>query len=320
MLTTLQHHLNSELQKARAAAAEEAQKAAVNTKAAVDSALAQQKAAGQADTATTDRLQEELRNLEERLKKQHAEELARAVDAARAASSINPDQQAAIDAVVAARLREVHAKHEQEIEAAIERGRLEAGAKSRLKDSQLLRANARLKDLEAQLAQYKSGTVTQQGKPPAAAVAKPAPAAQANAGAKATPASTSAAAAKPAAPAQGQKAAGPAGPAQTRPGGLPPRPGALSAGRGRGAAVRGGTARGGAPGLSIRGAAPSASEASPAAPGPSDSISITGAASKRPREEGEASGDDSLAKRLKPEGAKPVQLQRNRVPPPPPSS
>ena len=44
-----------------------------------------------------------------------------------------------------------------------------------------------------------------------------------------------------------------------------------------------------------------------------------GAASKRAREEGEASsGEDSLAKRLKPAdgSGKPVTLRRDRVPPP----
>ena len=304
------------MQKARTAAAEESQKATANIKAAVDSALAQQKTEGHADAIAPGQLQEELRNLEERLKKQHAEELARAVEATSAASSANPDQQAAIDAAVNARLQEIHTKHEQEIEAAIERGRLEAGAKTRLKDAQLLKVNARLKELEAQLAQFKTGAPTQQGTS-AASAAKPAPAVQTNAGAKVT---ALAAGAKPAAPAQGQKAPGAAGAAQTRPGGLPPRPGAPNA-RGRGGAARGGgPARGGAPGLSLKGAAAATSEAGPAAPGPSDGVSIMGAASKRPREEGEASGDDSLAKRLKPEGAKPVQLQRNRVPPPPPSS
>lgn len=299
--------LNSELQQARNATATEAGNAAANTKAAVDAALAQQKTQGDGDPDAGARHAEELRNLEERLKKQHAEELARAVEAAKTTSGTNSDQ-STIDAALAARLQDIQAKHAQEIEAAIERGRMEASTKTRLKDSQLLKAQKRLKELEAQLAQLQSGA------PAPAASSKPTQPVQANPAAKVAPAATT----KPPAPAQIQKPAPTA--AAPRPSGLPQKPGVPpTAGRGRGGAVRG-TARGGAPGLAIRGAAPAATEVSPAASSPSEGVSIMGAASKRPREEGEASGDDSLAKRLKPEGAKPVQLQRNRVGPPPPSS
>ena len=96
-----------------------------------------------------------------------------------------------------------------------------------------------------------------------------------------------------------------------RPAGPHPHPGV---GRGRGAPARGrGAGVAAAAGLSIRGAAPAAAEGAEGAP--AEGVAIAGAG-KRAREEGEASGDDSLAKRLKPEGAgagRPVPIQRNRV-------
>lgn len=294
---------------ARASRIEEQKKAAAAIRQAVETALTKQKAElqGQGDAQAAARHVEELRAVEERLKKQHEEELKRAVEDAKAGVAANPDQQAVIEAAVSARLRELQEKHEQEVVAAIERGRLEAGAKMKLKDAQLVRAQTRVKELEALQLQLKSGAPAQS---PATAAAQP----------TASP-STSNAAAKPVAPAGGSQKS-----TASRPSGLPQKPGAAPAGatRGRGGAPRGG-ARGGAAGLSIRGAAPNAAasaESSQATASPTDGVSIMGAASKRPREDGgEASGDDSLAKRLKPEGAtKPVQLRRDRVPPPPPSS
>lgn len=304
--------MKNELQQARNAATAEAEKAA-KAQATADAALAQQKAEAPADAEATARHAEELRALEERLKKEFEEELARAVNAA---ATANPDQQVAIEAAVATRLQELNAKHEQEVSSAIERGRMEASTKLRLKDAQIMKAQNRLKELEAQLASLKAGGASQPIDTVAAG-AKPAAATQPNAAAaKAAPPSTSAP--KPAGPANAQKPAG--GAVAPRPSGLPQKPGAVplpGAGRGRGGAVRG-AARGGAPGLAIRGAAPAATEGATTDAGPSDGVSIMGAASKRPREEGEASGDDSLAKRLKPEGTPkpPVQLRRDRVPPP----
>jgi nucleoprotein TPR len=312
----------------KAAHAAELEKAAANTQAAIDAALAKQRSELKDDAEATARHAEELRGLEERLKRQHQEELARAVEAAKTATPASPDQQAAIESAVTARVQELQAKHEEEISAAVERGRMEASAKTKLKDGQLVRVQARCKELEAQLAQLKTGGAAAPAASPTAGTSKPAPPTQAGKATPGTaaapkPAPGNAAAPKPA-PGNAATAAANAAAAAARPTGLPQKPGAAAppgAGRGRGA-VRG-AARGAAPGgLAIRGSAatPPATTPTPAA-GPSDGVSIIGAASKRPREEGEATEEDSLAKRLKPEGAtKPVQLQRNRVPPQPPSA
>ncbi|GJE88476.1 hypothetical protein PsYK624_045590 [Phanerochaete sordida] len=295
--------LNKQLQEARAARVAEQKKAAAIIKQAVENALARQKAElqGQGQAELAARHAEEIRALEERLKKEHEEELKRAVDEAKSAIAANPDQEAAIEAAVSIRMRQLQEKHEQEVAAAVERGRMEAGAKMKLKDAQLVRVQQKLKELEALQLKSQQATqspVTETTQPPQTAAAPPA-----------------AAAAKPAAAAAGApKAAGP------RPSGLPQKPGATAgATRGRGGAPRGGARGGAAGGLSIRGAAPAAS--TDAAASSADGVSIMGAASKRPREDGgEGAGEDSLAKRLKPEGAaKPVQLRRDRVPPPPPA-
>lgn len=254
----------------------------------------------------TTRHQAETRALEERLNRQHQEQLKAAVDAAKAevAPVLNGDQQATVDAAIEARVKELGTKHEEEIAAAVERGRLEAGAKFKLKDAQLVRAQNKVKELETELQKFKGG---QAGAPVAgpsttAAPTKPAPAPAAAPKAPANPAARAAAAAAQ------QKAGGPSGLPQRPPGAPGP------AGRGRGGAVRG-TGRGGAPALAIRGAAPAGSTPSPDSTG----VSIIGAAGKRAREDGDGAGEDSLAKRLKPEGASKPPVQIRRPPPPAPS-
>ncbi|CAA7262954.1 unnamed protein product [Cyclocybe aegerita] len=268
---------------------------------------------------------EELRALEEKLKAQHSTELKAAVDSAKEeAFKSRPqptpapapaNQQAAIDAAVA----ELKARQAEEIASAVERGRMEQSAKTKLKDSQLVKAQKRVKDLELQIKEWQSsGLVPQTPLMPTAGGA--APSTSAAPGAAKPPAITGPTAQG------GQPAAGPsqlkhvpvvaaanAAAATTQPapaggaGGLPRRPGAPTPGGvplGRGGArvpptrpMPGGAGRGNAP---LRQAP--VKQTAPAAPAAtSGGVSIMGAASKRPREEaGSTSSDDSLAKRLKP--------------------
>ncbi|KAI0087040.1 hypothetical protein BDY19DRAFT_324018 [Irpex rosettiformis] len=273
---------------------------------------------------------EELKALEERLQKQHQEELKQAVEAAKAtviaSSGANAEggavDQKAIDEAIAAKEAELKVKHAEEVAAAVESGRMEASTKSRIRDGQLVRAQAKVKELEGQLQEArKAGFLPAQ------------PAAGPSAAKPPTPTTTTIpgrpSLSRPVPPAT-TAAAAPAArlpPAGTRPLGtaaLPPRPGQphpthpLPTGRGRGVPIRG---RGG---ISIRGAAPASAAASPVTStsteaAPVAGISIAGAAAKRTREEGDgADGDSTLAKRLKPEGAGkpgPVRLNRDRVTP-----
>jgi nucleoprotein TPR len=265
---------------------------------------------------------EELQQLEERLKKQHEEELKKAVEAATAAASVKVespvDRKAIEEAAAAAKEAELKVKHEEELAAAVERGRMEASAKTKIKDGQLVRAQTKVKELEALLQEArKAGFV-----PPQPAAGPSTAPASSPATVKPTTVATPTAPAakpgpsKPTAPAGAPTAPRPA-PAAARPPGaaaLPARPGqpqaAQAAGRGRGVPVRG---RGG---ISIRGAAPASAVASPTA-SPSTTepagISIAGAAAKRTREEGDAGdGENTLAKRLKPEAAaKPARMTRS---------
>lgn len=87
-----QDDLNKQLQEARAARVAEQKKAAAIIKQAVENALARQKAElqGQGQAELAARHAEEIRALEERLKKEHEEELKRAVDEAKSAIAANP--------------------------------------------------------------------------------------------------------------------------------------------------------------------------------------------------------------------------------------
>ncbi|KAI0693206.1 hypothetical protein BC835DRAFT_1276339 [Cytidiella melzeri] len=263
------------------------------------------------------RATEELRALEERLTKQHQEELKKAVEAATAAvSSVKTegaaDEKVADDASTA-KETELKAKHEEELAAAVERGRMEASAKTKIKDSQLVRAQTRVKELEGQLQEArKAGFLPTPPVPgPSTTAAKPGPSTTPAAAAAAKPGPS-----KPTLPPASTAAPAKPMPVGSRVSALPARPGQpqpVGAGRGRGGPVRG---RGG---IAIRGAAPGVSP--PIVPANADAtngISIAGAAAKRTREDTDgADGDNTLAKRLKPEGAAkpPVRLVRDRATP-----
>ena len=265
---------------------------------------------------------EELRLLREELSAKYQADLQIAVDSAvQAALKDKPattdvDQKAIIDAAIAEHEKTLQARHAEEIASAVDRGRMEQAAKGKLKDSQLVKAQKRVKDLEAQMHEWQTSgvppptlsipaTVTPQAST-SQTVVKPPP----------TPVSTT-----PQAQTLSQTpvkvattptnaTALPRKPTLTP--GVPGPPSvALRGGlRGRGGppAGRAGAPTRVAPVKPSPGAAPAAAAASAATGG----MSIMGAASKRPREDGSQSGDDSLAKRLKPEqqATKPVQIRR----------
>jgi nucleoprotein TPR len=256
---------------------------------------------------------EELRTLEERLTAKHQAELNAAAEAARTAAGqekppagtvSEDDLKAAIAAAIATHEKELQARHAEDIASAVERGRMEQAAKGKLKDSQLVKAQKKVKELEIQIMEWRKAGIlpeTSSAPPPATPVA---------AGALVTNASPTTPAAS--APHMNNGSTGTATLPQKPSLGPPTGPAESGRGRGAGRGVRG--QRGG---LSIRGAAPGRGGAPANPPTVSASgsgVQIAGAAAKRSREEGEAA-DDSLAKRLKPaDGAgKPVALRR---PPP----
>lgn len=273
---------------------------------------------------------EELRLLREELSAKYQADLQIAVDSAVQAAlkdkpaTTNVDQKAIIDAAIAEHEKALQARHAEEIASAVDRGRLEQAAKGKLKDSQLVKAQKRVKELEAQMHEWQASgivppllstlaTATPQAST-SQTVVKPPP----------TPVSTT-----PQAQTLSQT---PVKVATTptnatalprRPTLTPGAPGAPSVPIRGGARGRGGppAGRAGAPTRvapvkpSPAAAPAAAAAASAAAASTAGGMSIMGAASKRPREDGSQSGDDSLAKRLKPEqpAAKPVQIRR---PPP----
>jgi nucleoprotein TPR len=260
---------------------------------------------------------EELRSLEAKLNTKHQEELKAQLEkaqqgkpatAAGAAQNKETDQKAAIDVAIT----ELQAKHAEEIAAAVERGRMESAAKSKLKDSQLVRAQKRVKELEAQIIGLSGAS--------GSAAAPSAPAAGPSSSTTTAIATTPAQAAAPSA----IPASNPAPDASTTTNAsLPRKPSVANApptGPGRGAgrgAVRGrGVQRalGGAVGLGR--AAPT----KPAETTPAGGMQIMGAAAKRPLDD--TSSEDSLAKRLKqaePAAKPPVQIRRPPAGVPPPS-
>lgn len=312
LIDLCQGKLRQELQAAQTARAADAERATAERQAAVDKIKEELQTSTQSTEPTEDivkRHAAELRALEERLSKQHQDELKRAVESAREAApkADGESNQQAIDAAVAARVAELKAQQEEELTAAVERGRMESATKSKLKDAQLVRTQGRLKELEAQLEEAKKAgfTPSQPAAAGSTSSAKPKPSeAPATAAQKPGPSKL--------APAASSGPVHPAGSAA-----LPAKPGAPGGGaiRTRGA-PRG---RGGAPaGISIRGAAPAAANASTQPATTNAQTGNAAAAAKRTREEGEGTEDGSLAKRLKPEGASkpPVRLQRDRVAPP----
>lgn len=331
-----QAKLATQLQEVEKERAAEKERLIAQQQAAVEAAVSEVKAEVPAAAAPEDtaRHAEELRALEERLAKKHEEELKIAVESAKAAAlkeSVSGDAKAAIDAAIAAREAELKAAHEQEIAQAVDRGRMEAGAKAKLKDAQIVRFQTKVKELEAQMESLRKKGIVIPAAPATASAAKPGSTASTS---KATPIAPANAAAKSVASPITTKAphppAVPTGPAAQHkpphapakaggPASLPQRPGgaighhvpAPHAGRGRGVPRGRGVVA--AAGLAIRGAGAGSAEAAS-----SEGVSIAGAAGKRPREEGEASGDDSLVKRMRGEGTGRPIIQRNRVQPPPP--
>jgi nucleoprotein TPR len=301
---------------------------------------------------------EELRALEERLVAKHREELNKANEAAAAkaqASQSAPanaltaeDQKTAIDTAVAAQEAALKAKHDAAVEKALENGRLEATMKLRLKDTQLVRAQNKVKELEGQIEEWKKAGII-----PGGTAAEPTSALSATSSSvPVRPPSTSAPSPTTSTPRGGipmgagaalaRKASVASGAATGAAGPQPAR------GRGRGG-VRGsiGIRGAGVPGIGRGANAAPQSSAGGIPAASAGGVSIMGAASKRTREEGEVLTEDSLSKRLKPAvppadappatttaaaaegsagtsasaapgsntGGKPITLQRNRVQP-----
>ncbi|KAG8214434.1 hypothetical protein J3R82DRAFT_9457 [Butyriboletus roseoflavus] len=280
----------------------------------------------------------------EALRAEHEAVLKAAVEAAIA--GVKPETtndeitKAGIEAAIAAHDKEVQVKHTEEIAAAVERGRMEQGAKSKLKDAQLVRSQNKLKELEAQVMEWrKAGLI------PDATAAAPAAVPASSAAPPVTPttpvASTSKIPPAPAAPAASAPVPAPAvsasvpaathvapppstnvGPVRRVLGGTVPLSMTDGVGRGRGGP------RGRGRGISIRGAAPGHGGSGPP-PTAAVGVQIMGAANKRGREDDKTQPDDSLAKRLKPAGegtaggAAPTVVGGNKPPvairrPPPP--
>ncbi|PIL22755.1 transporter [Ganoderma sinense ZZ0214-1] len=269
-----------------------------------------QKVSQQAETSTTSpesvaKHAEELRALEERLVQKHEAELKAAFEAAKAsAPAPPPDTQAAIDAALTAYKETLKEEHTKALDDAVERGRKEAAARAKLKDQQLVRSQARVKELEARIQQLD----------PTAATAAPAVAKEA-APAKAAP-TAPAVATTSTAPVSGAPAAAATGKAGL-PVNLPARPTPVPRAplRGRGGPP-GATGRGG---HAIRGAAAGLGRGAGGAAAAVAAVTGDAASNvaKRTREDGV--DDDTAAKRQKQgEGAPvpPVALRRNRVPPP----
>jgi len=309
--------------------AAEAEKQAAAITEAVEKAKADMSNA--ADPAVQETLQkrhaEELRNLKETLTSKHEADLKTRVETAVAealkakpTTGADADQKVAIEAAIAEYDKQVQARHAEEIASAVDRGRLEQVAKGKLKDSQLVKAQKRVKELEASIHEWEAQGIKL---PPISSVATaptPAPSAtpSAQTAAKPTPLTASTSGAGPS-----QPKATPTAPSTTNAGTLPRKPGATptgpAVGSGRGGAVRG-VGRGVPLGVG-RGAlrtAPVKSTAPPPAPvAPTVGVSIMGAAAKRPREEGTSTEDLSLAKRLKAAEStnKPAQTRRPNGPP-----
>jgi len=227
---------------------------------------------------------EELKTLEERLRVEHKKELEAATVNTIPGETTEKSTTADVEVVIAAAKAEWEKAHEVEIEKAIERGRVEQQTKGRLKDAQLMRTQAKVKELEAKVLELQgSGTASTSNATTAAPAQKPAPTQLPIQ--KPTPAQIPGQRPTPAANKPQQTAA------QNK---LPNRPM---------------PARGGGPGRAVlggRGGAPTTAAPTPQSTG--GGVSIMGAA-KRPREdvEGETPAtDNSLVKRLKPAENKPT--------------
>jgi len=253
----------------------------------------------------------ELKALEEKLATEHRTTLKTALDEALKSrpDASQDDQKGAIEAAVAGVEARAQARLQEEIASAVERGRMEQAAKNKLKDSQLVKAQKRVKELEAQIHEWQAAGIklpqpsTSPVTPTTTMSAGPVASTQQPQASKATQLSGNQTAATPTSAGTQPKlavatnAAGSTSAAPSLPRKPPLGPSALSTTRGgaslRGAGRGGMIGRGGAP-LRQPPVKPAATAAT------SGGVSIIGAASKRPREDSSTSSDDSLAKRLKP--------------------
>lgn len=256
--------------------------------AAIDTAVAAAKSENPSTAPTNEELEkkhtEELKALEERLRTEHNKELEAANANAAPTETTANGKETNVEVAIAAAKAEWEKAHEEEIEKAIERGRVEQQTKGRLKDAQLMRTQAKVKELEAKIMELQGAGAASTSKTTAATPSqKPAPTQPPTQ----KPALAQPPAQRPGLPANTNKPQQAA--AQNK---LPNRPTAPT--------------RGGVPGrvLGGRGGAPTTA---PTPQGTSGGVSIMGAA-KRPREdvEGETPAtDNSLVKRLKPAENKP---------------
>jgi len=269
--------------------------------AAIDTAVAAAKSEDLPSTVSTNeevekKRAEELKALEERLRAEHKRELEAAVAKAVPGGTVEKPAEADTEAAIAAAKAEWEKAHEEEIEKAIERGRVEQQTKGRLKDAQLMRTQAKVKELEAKVLELQgSGTASTSNTTTTAPAQKPTP--------------TQPPAQRPApTQAPGQKPIPANRPQQTTTQNkLPNRPTLPTRGGGPGRVLN--AALGG------RGGAPTT--ATPPSQNTGGGVSIMGAA-KRPREDTEGETpvtDNSLAKRLKPAENKPTPPIKR--PPPP---
>lgn len=292
------------------------------------------KTSGEGTNISAPQQAELLRSVEAKLAAKHQQELKAAVEAARkeateaaqkaaadAARSekpspnVGPDQEAAVSAVVAETVEKLKAKHAEEVATAMARGKDEGMAKAKLKDSLLVRAQKKVKDLEAQIVEWRAAGLLPQ-LPAPTPPAKPAAATTA-------PAGSSTAANPPAAPVTSSGTSATPNPTANAtlprkpPTSTPTGPAQVGVGAGRGGATTRGRAiqraMGGAVGGGLGRAAPTKPPMAP-----EGGMSIMGAAGKRPRES--EAPDDSLAKRLKPAdpGVKPPVTLRRPAPGPAP--
>lgn len=269
----------------------EAEKKSFVTKqqAAVDTAIAAVKSENPPATVSTNeevekKHAEELKALEERLRAEHKRELEAATVSG---GAVDKSAETNVESVIAAAKVDWEKAHEEEIEKAIERGRVEQQTKGRLKDAQLMRTQAKVKELEAKLLELQgSGAVSTTTTTTAVTAQKLAP--TQTSAQKPTPAQTSVQRPTPAVSKPQQMAA------QNR---LPNRPTPATRGGGPGRVLN--AALGG------RGGAPTT--AAPASQNTGGGVSIMGAA-KRPREDGDGetpTTENTLAKRLRPAEHKP---------------
>ncbi|KAJ3814062.1 hypothetical protein F5876DRAFT_73301 [Lentinula aff. lateritia] len=288
---------------------EDAHKATAALEAAVSAAVAKVKDELQTRELPPDdfvaKHQAELKALEARLIAAHQEELKNATgNKGSSTSQSESDVQAAVATAIAAHDKERDVKIAEEISAAVERGRMEAASKMKLRDSQIVRVQTKLKEYEAQIQTWKQeGILPKDAKVSPLSGKAPPPPSPSTSSNLSTPVTPSTA---PAPTASAPLPRKPSVPSATPSSAIivPNTPG-IGRGRGGPSAVVRGAIRGAA-----RGAAGTGRGAKPSQP-LSGGITIQGAA-KRPAPESAA--DDTLAKRLKPAAGNPVTLRR---PPPP---